>query len=468
MNLVQRTTETIRKHGLIAPGARMLVAVSGGADSVALLRLLNDLRPAWRLVLTAAHLNHCIRGRESDDDELFVRELAEQLGIRCISERVDIPAAVAAEGCSLEEAARRERYAFLGRAAAAVNAGVIATGHNRNDQAETVLQRVLTGTGLRGLRGIPPARPLATGSSVSVVRPLIEADRSEILEYLNSIGQKFRTDSSNSDTAYLRNRLRHGVLPELERQAGPGVEDALIRLAETARKQYNVIETLARDLIARARLSDDCLALDQALLAGAHPELATEAIRLALEDAGARRLSYDHCRSLTAMPQAETGAELSLPGGFLLRAEYGTLRLVRPADLLREPPHDMTMPVPGAVVYDGISLSAGPAPRPVDLKCADRMIETLDADVLRPPLTVRRRRPGDRFHPLGSTGSRKLHDFFIDEKVPAFRRDHVPIVCDRAGIVWVAGYRLDHRVRITDSTRRVVELRMDSKGERNG
>jgi len=460
MELIERTIETIQKHGLLSRGSRVVVGVSGGPDSTALLRLLDEMRPTWRLDLTVAHLNHCIRGSESDGDEQFVRDLAAGLGLRCIAERADVPAIVAAKGGSLEQVARRERYAFFARAAAGVRAEAVATGHNSDDQAETVLQRVLTGTGLRGLRGIPPSRPLAPGSSVRVIRPLIGAGRAQILQYLEHIGQPYRTDSSNSDSAYLRNRLRHVVLPELERQAGPGVREALIRLAEAAGKQYNVVEDMARELLARAKLPGDQPALDQAVLAAAHPELTVEAIRLALEEAGLRRLTFDHCRRLAAMASAPTGTEASLPGGFLLRAEYGTLRLVGPAEMLSELPHDVQLPVPGGALFDGIALSAEEAETPADPKGCDRLVEIVDADALQPPLTVRRRRPGDRFHPLGAVGSRKLHDFFIDEKVPAFRRDHVPIVCDQAGIVWVAGYRIDHRVRVTEATRRAVVLRM--------
>jgi len=462
--------ETIRRHDMIRAGDAIVVGVSGGADSVALLCALNELAPLWGLRLTVAHLHHGIRGTEADADAEFVRTLAADLRLPCVADRVDVPAIVRAEGGSIEDAARRERYAFLGRVAASTGAGVIALGHTSDDNAETVIHRILRGTGIRGLGGIPPVRPLARGSTVRVVRPLIESFRREIIADLESIGRTFRTDSTNLDRAYLRNRLRLDLLPLLERDYAPDVKESLNRLAASARNQYNVIEHLARELAARAVRQEAGLVLDRAVLRAANPELQVEAARLALEDAGVPELSYEQSRELLDVISAETGREMSLPGGCLLRAEYGVLRLVSPRAAMREAPGEVELPVPGRAEFLGrafsasiVEMRAGAAPAGLldDFRARKTEREELiDFHSLSLPLTIRTRRPGDRFHPLGSRGSCKLQDFFVDAKIPAWQRDRVPIVCDRAGIVWVAGWRIDHRVRITDATRSAVLLEM--------
>jgi tRNA(Ile)-lysidine synthase len=475
MDACLRAHEAIIRYDMLRAGDRVLVGVSGGADSVALLRMLHGLAAEPAVSLAVGHLNHAIRGAEADADEQFVKDLAAELALECIAERADVPAVRKREGGSLEEVARRERYAFFGRAADSARANKIALGHNRDDNAETVLQRILRGTGLRGLRGIPPKRPLRRGSDVMIIRPLIETTRREILEHLANTGCAFRNDATNDDVAYFRNRLRHVILPQLEAQCGPAVGNAIIRLAESARNQYNLIEPLARRLLDEARLddADALLAFDRNALAGAEPELVIEALRLALEDAGVGQLTSEQSHSLLDMAVAAgTGKEMSLPGGLALRAEYDKLVLLDPPAEGGRPPGELELPFPGEADFAGWMLSVpaiGDSPgREAVAGSRDHSKETVDADRLELPLTIRTRRPGDRFRPLGAPGSRKLHDFFIDEKVPGRRRDEIPIVCDRAGIVWVAGYRIAHRVRITDKTRRAATLTMSAPAVRNG
>ncbi|HUS58716.1 MAG TPA: tRNA lysidine(34) synthetase TilS [Planctomycetota bacterium] len=491
MKLLQLVKQSIERRGLIDRGDAVVVGVSGGADSVSLLCVLHELAASMELRLAVAHLNHGIRGEAADADEAFVRALAAELRLQFLAEKADVPGLVKAEGGSLEEVARRTRYAFLGRAAAIAGARKIALGHTADDNAETVLQRILRGTGFRGLGGIPPKRPLARKSTVIVVRPLIDAARSDVIDYLEAAGRTWRTDATNFDTSYSRNHVRLALLPYLESTCGPGVKESLNRLAHGARNHYNVIESIARELAAKARRTEAgaLLSLDCGALGAANPEMQIEALRLSLEDAGVGQLSYEHCRRLLQMPGAATGCQMSLPGGFLLRAEYGLLRVIDPfappcasqapsavSDAVAQPrasqahsavPDDILLPLPGRAGYLDMTFTAelvenehGLFERFLKGKSRDR--EMIDADRLRPPLTLRTRQPGDRFHPLGATGSRKLHDFFIDEKLPAWRRDRVPIVCDRDGIVWVAGCRIDERVRITAQTQRIALLTISS------
>ena len=467
MKFVEKVSDTITRREMLHRGDAVVVGVSGGADSVSLLHVLHELTAQWQLRLTVAHLHHGIRGADADEDAGFVRRLAEELGVQCMVEKVDVPAIVQAEGGTVEEVARRERYAFFSRVAAGVGAKKIALGHTMDDNAETVLQRILRGTGIRGLGGVPPMRPLARGSDIWVVRPLIEIPRGEILAYLQSIGQPYRTDSTNLEMAYFRNRVRNVLLPQLEKECGPGVKESLNRLACAARNHYNVIEGLARELLGKARRDDPVatVAVDRRVLREANPEVQIEALRLALEDAGTGQLSYEQSRSLADMVAAPTATEMSLPGGFLLRAEYDLLRLIDARVAMMQAPGEAELAVPGTVPFLGQQFSA----RPIDvvpgslaefLKGKTANQEMVDAEALQPPLVIRTRRPGDRFRPLGAPGTEKLQDFFVDAKVPAWRRDRVPIVWDRVGIVWVAGFRIDHRARVTEHTRKAVLLEM--------
>ena len=472
MTLLQLATEANLQYRLFERGASIVVGVSGGADSVALLSVLHQLAAPLQLNLTVAHLNHGIRGAAADSDEAFVRALAAEMGLPFVAERADVPALARAGAGSIEEVARRERYAFLGRVAAGARAAAIAVGHTADDNTETVLLRILRGAGIRGLGGIPPKRPLSADSGIFIIRPLIHASRDAILAYLASIGRTYRTDATNFDTAYSRNRVRLALLPHLEAECGGDVKETLNRLAHAARKQYNVIEALARDLAARVRRpADGCLAaLDAAALRAANPELQIEALRLTLHEAGVGQISFGHSRRLLNMAAAGTGREMSLPGGFLLRAEYGLLRLIDPcAAPASAISCAVPLPLPGRAECLGAQIAAelidnqpGLLRRFVEAKTRRR--EMVDAARLRPPLSLRARRPGDRFQPLGAIGSRKLHDFFIDEKIPARRRDRIPIVCDGEGIVWVAGCRIDERVRVTDRTERIALLTLSEGG----
>ncbi len=267
--LVDKVGRCLRRLGLAAGG--MVVAVSGGPDSVALLRALLRLRPG---PLVVAHLNHRLRAAESDADEAFVRELVASLageyqGLSLSCERVDVAAAALEAGANLEDTARTVRYDWLARVAREGGLGVVATGHTADDQAETVLHRLLRGTGLQGLRGIAVRRPLAPG--VEVVRPLLDATRAEVLAFLEAEGQPARQDSSNLDRSLTRNRIRHELLPHLEEHYNPGVREVLGRLAAQAEEAFRDAEADADALLAEAELprAGPLLVFDLARLARA-------------------------------------------------------------------------------------------------------------------------------------------------------------------------------------------------------
>lgn len=299
----------------------VLVAVSGGADSVALLQALSRLRPAdagGRLVV--GHLNHALRGPESDADEAFVRGLAAELGLECLAERAGVEAAAAERGDGIEEAARTLRYAFLVRTAGTIGARYLATAHTLDDQAETVLQRILRGTGLAGLTGIPKARA-AAGGGIGLVRPMLNVRRSEVLEYLASLKQPYRDDSSNADRAYTRNRVRHDLLPQLAREYNPRIVETLANLATQAEEVQAALRPTVEQLLKTSLRRGDatCFEFDCAALCASPRHLVREVLVAAWTEAGLplQAMGFAEWDALATMALASEPAKRMFPGGVL-------------------------------------------------------------------------------------------------------------------------------------------------------
>jgi tRNA(Ile)-lysidine synthase len=305
----------------------MVVAVSGGPDSVALLRA---LAACGASPLVVAHVNHQLRGIESDADQEFVEELARSLGLALRTERIALAAQAEAERDNLESVGRRVRYDWLVQVAQAAGCRWIATGHTADDQAETVLHRLLRGTGLQGLRGIAPRREAAPG--IWVVRPLLAVTRADVLAYLDSIKQPFRQDSSNLDPRFTRNRIRHELLPLLTEQYNPAIAGILARLAAQAEEAWLEIETLARNLLARAELprAGDILVFDRGVLVAAPPTRVREMFRLIWVREGWPQgdMTFAAWDRLAALVHGTAGS-LDLPGGVHAEALERVVRLRR-------------------------------------------------------------------------------------------------------------------------------------------
>jgi tRNA(Ile)-lysidine synthase len=314
------------------PAGPGVVAVSGGPDSVALLRALLALR---RAPLVLAHLNHQLRGADSDADEAFVAALHARLAaegaalaLRCL--RIDVAARARTERDNLESAARRARYGWLAELAREAGAGWVATGHTADDQAETVLHRLLRGTGLKGLCGIPARRALAPG--VELVRPLLRVTRAQVLTFLEALGQDFRQDASNADPRFTRNRIRHELLPHLAERYNPGIALALCRLAEQAAEVQGREEVAARALLADAELprAGETVVLDRALLTAAPRNLVRETFRLLWQREGwpAAKAGFDSWERAAAVAAGEEVAA-DLPGGVRVRRRGRVVQVLR-------------------------------------------------------------------------------------------------------------------------------------------
>jgi tRNA(Ile)-lysidine synthase len=431
-------------------GERMIVAVSGGGDSLGLLRALETLRADLGLELSVAHLNHGVRGEEAEADARFVASLAGRLGLP-----FDLGCWTPHRSGHFEADARRARYAWLEQVARNRGARVVAVGHTRDDQAETILHRILRGTGLRGLSGIPAERRLS--ADVRLIRPLLDVSRAEIRAYLDSLGQDFREDASNADLGHVRSRLRYDLLPRLASEYNPRVVETLVRLGHLAgaseRALRHRLAVIERDAT-RSR-GTDRVELDRAELDCLESNDRVELLRRVWRRQGWAQAAMSAARwtRLATLTRRETG-QWDVGAGVTLRVASTTITLMtRPRP--PSPALPVPLPVPGSAAWPGGQLTASLDP---DLT-AD---EHVDLDRLELPLVVRAPQPGDRFDPLGLEGrTQSLNDFFRGRGVAQETRGAVPLICDGQGIVWVVGHRLAHRVRLTVNTRSVVGLRWE-------
>lgn len=458
-------------------GAVILLALSGGPDSVALLHLLRELAPRFGYRLAAAHLNHRLRGAESDRDETFVRELCATLGVELMVEQAS---GLDPAPSNLEERARAIRYAFLAEAAKRLRAAFIATAHHADDQAETVMLRLLRGAGVAGLGAMAETLPLAP-TGVTVLRPMLHAWRHEILRYLDSIGARFVNDASNAHQGFLRNRVRIDLLPALERDFAPGLRRRLAALATEMREFDDYVGLAARtELGPRLRESVAGGPLDLLDLngfAGLHPALASALLRefLVIRIESLRRFTRRHIDDLRQLCLGESpSATLDLPGGWRAERRYAGLALERHAALLmglRAEPDDrhlggadgfavtlaqkgVTKVPQASFVFHSSVMTADAAPMPAGLYEA-----CFDAERAAAGLVVRHFVPGDRVSPLGMEGSRKLHDVFVDRKLARPRRRTFPVVTLKGQVAWIPGMVRGRVALVTADTVSVLCLR---------
>ncbi len=472
----QKVRETIARHNLLPAGATVVAGVSGGPDSLCLLHVLNRLRAEGGFALHVAHLNHELRGEEANADAEFVAALADEWGLPATVERRDVAAHARARKIAIEEAAREVRYAFLADVAARVGADRVAVGHHADDQTETVLMHALRGAGLAGLRGMRPNSPYPTpgGSDRRLVRPLLEVTRADVEAYCAAHDLHPRFDRSNLDTTIFRNRLRHEVIPYLE-TINPKIRQVLRHTAAGLADDHDYVrQAVGVAWAAIARQEGAVVIFEREAWRALHPSLQRGLIRKA-----ARRLrprlkdiNWAHIEPARRLAlEKPPGKRATLPDGLFLFNERESLvvgeRLPLPDEPLIPQGTDLPVALPGETVLPGTAwqLHAKIVQRD-DLPAhprtnVDRWQAFLDAAAAGRDLHVRARRPGDRFRPLGmGEHHMTLGEFFIAQKVPAHQRDRVPLLVSGRAILWVAGFRIDERVKVTDETEAVLWVRI--------
>ena len=452
-NLPARVSRTIREQRLFTPGDTVILALSGGTDSCVLLDILaglTELSP--RLVV--AHLNHQLRGAESDGDELFCRSLAERYGLPFRSRSLDVAALARRQGLNLEDAGRRARMEFLDEVARRFRATAIALAHHADDQAETVLMRLVRGSGMTGLRGMSFRGPNKR------IRPLLNSSRGEIEAYLRARGLEHREDASNRDTAFLRNRIRHELLPLLK-QYNPAIGERLVSTAALLADEDDLLEGITAEMEARAcHFSGTSVSCSLEQLAEESPALRRRLVRrlLAHLAGNGEHVTRRHIQALEElMDSPRPNATLNLPQGISAVREYGTLRLSRglPLDALPLEAHEL--PGPGRyVLSDGSLLTLAPATAPPDPATLPATAALFDLGKAPFPWRVRAFNPGDRIAPRGMSGSKKVKELFMEHRIPRSQRGRIPLIFRGDELIWVCGLRTSRLAQLDDRSRNII------------
>ncbi len=461
--LITEVRSYIDAYQMLSPGATVLVAVSGGPDSMALLAILQRLQPIYGIRLLAVHIDHQLRGQESVRDALFVRQQAARLGTPCRVLQVEAAGFRQTSGLSPQHAAREVRYAALAQLQKRLAADRVALGHMADDQTETILLRLLRGTGPAGLAGIPPIRP-------PYIRPLLSIRRQVLIDFLRREGMPWVQDSSNDKRIYQRNRVRLDVLPAL-RQHNPQIDERLYELADMMAAEHDLLERqvdawyscIVRERSGQ-RLVLQCRAYGHVPLA-IQRRLLRRLVDHHIDSPAA--VGFQHIERLRMLlTHGNVGERLTLPGQWLAERHHDVAIMWRERPPAIEVPAVM-LSVPGqAELQDMEGVVTAEFLRAVPLPLASRRdVVYIDAASIQMPLMIRTRWPGARFHPLGAPGHKKLKSFFIDKKIPRAERDRVPIVVSGAEIVWVVGYQLGDRFRIRPETQRAVRLQYQTRSE---
>lgn len=455
--MIETVRQYIQAHRLIDQGDRVIVAVSGGPDSVALLHVLHSLQQQLGFAIHVFHLDHGLRGDESAEDALYVRRLAERLGVP--SSIVGLgPDVLRRRGGSLQAAARAARMEQIQALARRIGATRVAVGHTRDDQAETVLMRMLRGSGPHGLAGIRPLRRLG---GLTYIRPLLEISRRETEGYCTAFELSPRLDPSNLKPDYLRNRIRLELLPLLAREYNPAISAALVQLAAVSREESDFLDTLAAEALARCRAPGEEMALVGGLLLGEPVAVARRVVRLAARETIGPDFDLGLVpvnRVLEAAARPDGARTLALPGGLRVDVEYGVCRFTADEqNPILSPASEWPVSPTGTTVVPelGLRIEAANEQTPAGLLSA-----AFDADRLPGPLLLRLRRPGDRIWPVGMEGSKKLQDILVDAKVPRRQRDRMPVLTAGDEVLWLVGHRLDRRFLAGEETRHPIALRV--------
>lgn len=449
-----RVLAWVRRQRLIFPGERVLVALSGGADSVCLLRILLALGDVLGVPVTAAHYNHRLRGAASDRDEQFVRACCEGFALPLIVGAGDVAETAQQSGQGIEETARTMRYAFLEEAAIEMGADKIATAHHADDNVETVLLHLMRGAGTRGLAGIPPCRG-------QIVRPLLCLERREIEAYLAELGQGFVDDATNTDTRHRRNGLRHEVVPLLQAQ-NPNLAATILRQSELLRQDSAYLDKVARETFA-ALWERDCLPIEG--VASLDRAIASRVIALAVQAAGGRVDRVHVQQILELATGADPSAQTMLPEGITVRREYDRL-----AFGLREEPVSFApviLPDSGSVIVPELGLTISVDEENIKkIKINQRFLFQRGAICGR--ITVRPRKEGDEIRLAGRTGTKSVKKWMIEQKIPAKDRDRYPVFADETGVIAVYGVGIAQRAAPKPGAGATEIIEIAIMGERHG
>lgn len=454
--LIKKVRCTIDKYDMLKKGDSVLVAVSGGPDSVCALEILNKLKDEYGLNLHVAHLNHKFR-KEAEKEAEFVRKMSEQKGIASTIEAIDVKDYCIKKGLSKQEGAREVRYDFLKKTADKIGAARIVTGHTADDQAETFLMRLIRGSGASGLSAIPPVRG-------RIIRPLIEIKKSEALGFLKENNIRYVKDPTNIRPVYLRNKIRLELLPLLVKRFNPNIASTLCREADILREDEaflnGIADTIFKEMVTAQE--KDSITLNYLRFNRLHPAIKKRVVRRAVAEltGGLKRISYLHITSAIDAIK-NTGKGIDLTDNIRIERDYNSLKVCVGKAGSTGIQEAVQMEVPGTteVPYFNMRIEAIINNRAELSKKADKGIFDLDKAML--PLFIRSRKEGDYFYPAGMKGKQKLKEYLIDHKIPRAERGKIPVLINKNNdILWIMGLRMDERFRAKEDTKRRLVVKI--------
>ncbi|WP_253200735.1 tRNA lysidine(34) synthetase TilS [Clostridium sp. CF012] len=454
----------IKENSMFDKGDKVIVAFSGGPDSTCLLYILNELKEEWGITLFGAHLNHCLRGLESDKDEEYAKKTCESLNIDFYSKRVDIHRISEVKNVSCEMAGREERYDFFEELMIKLNASKIALAHNSNDQAETILMRIMRGTGIEGMVGIKPVRDRI------YVRPILHLSRSEIEKYCEKNDIHPRIDKSNLETIYARNKVRLDLIPYIEENFNSDIINTINRLSDILKKDNDYLEN-----VSEKEYKKHCVIGEQMVIInkGAflqHEAIVSRIIRRALLAVNHNLYNFEkiHITNIVELQRHDTGKTTMLPQDIIVENCYGNIHIHIHKKVTEVNNKEYALKVNEKNIIQSLPLNKVIE---IDVKSylqfeevkGNDYIVCFDYDKALEPITFRYRKQGDKFMPLGMKGNKKLKDLFMDLKIPKDKRNEIPLICFGNDIAWVVGYRISEKFKVTKNTKNILQIRIGSE-----
>ncbi len=461
--MIEKIIKTIDEHKLIEKGDRIIVGLSGGPDSVCLLHVLHSLASRLNISIAAVHINHMLRGDESLEDELYAGELCKQLGISLHVARHDIKSISFKKKLSIEEAGREIRYEEYKSVADREGASKIAVAHNRNDQAETVLLNIIRGTGLEGLKGMDY-------KNGRIIRPLLDIDRKEIEDYCISKKLSPRMDSSNLENIYTRNKVRLDLIPRINDLFNIDVVTSINRMSLILSEDQSCLMEKAQDLYNKCVLKKEekMVSLDLNKLQGCHPSIFKRVARLAVKDVrgSLKGIESVHIESIKDLGfSGKTVSQVHLPDSLRAARSYDVLKIYIEDKEKKAPLFNTPVNIPGTTRIDALdsTIESFIEKPPLNIEHFgnigyNSLVQFFDYEKLKKGVHVRNRRNGDLFKPYKSTGTKKLKEYFIDNKIPRDIRGSIPVIAKDREIVWIIGYNTSDKFKVTENTKSVVKM----------
>ncbi len=451
--------ETINRHSLVQKGDRIIVGLSGGPDSVCLLHVLKSEESEWGIKVYAAHLNHNLRGLKAEEDANYVVDLCKKMGVKCFLKNDDIEAYAKANKLSTEEAGRIKRFHFFEEVQNKIGGDKIALGHHKDDQAETILMRIIRGSGLDGLVAMDYRRE-------KYIRPLLDLTKEEIENYCKQKNLKPRLDATNYETDYFRNQVRNDLIPYLKERYNPRIIDALIKLRSVIKDDYDLLSQMTEEHYSTMVIKESGKrSFPIKKITQLHPALRARLIRRGIQDLvdAGQGLDFDQIRQIDHLISVKRpGKKTSLSLGLEAMISYREFHIYKkeleeklefyyPVQIQQKTDiHELNLSVEVRIVCNGKELPFS----------QNSLEQIFDYEKVEKELNIRNRKDGDRFTPMGMNGTKKIKDFFIDLKIDQLERNRIPLLCDGDEIMWVVGYRISEKYKITRDTKKKLLIRI--------